>query len=791
MRGLPFRHSLRLALVAVVASGCASKAGLDAGTDAGADAGPFPPLTATLVSTRFQVAQHMRASIEMQLSGEPFAQLLGYNLAGFARMAPVTDQYGMVGTPLIETNPLAYAIAVESYEYSKQPMNNLSFESGAGLSLMYGPVLNPTGQSGDAGYELLKHRFQQFALESFSGGPPGTNLIVSPAPSANPLNSYGWPGLWPVFAEFSSFDPSIHPEPGAVNDCVFSGVGGLGYGGYASRTFHVANYECDYNSLNLTDRDMQSTKTLEPDALGYSVWKQGLWTINYWQTMQDTVGNPIVSVDPADMAAVGQPGNQVVGKYVDPTDSTGMRMLSGDAGVYLGDIPMEGWQGLTMMEEIDNKAGLLLSTLLSADGGSLVGVPTLAAINYSYDSPLLYFPASIAVTEAATAPSPMLATRYFPKPMSFAVASSDSRLAGLSGLVGGYAEAFALTDRNNSLVGGSLPFEVTFDGDPFPRDNGLPDGEATLHDRALGILKIALVDLDRLHFDPGAKVLVDTASVKGATITRGTQVTTVELCESIIAMRNAYRALTGSLQLYSNDTPDTLGEVSALDAAPLTGAGYSGTLAAHLISLIQAQADFLSARLIDGQSSVFNGYDLSTGTVTGSPSNLEAETAAIRCLLEAYLATSRAAYRNRAIQVYADLQLRFWMGDVGAFRTQAGSDNVMQYTPIRFGLLTGALRQYFKLVASEPSRQAEGNQLLAELKRMHKLVLNGWNDANRDDTIAFPEECLAARLELAERTLTGELGNPDGGGDRDRDCVNELSVVNLPAALGAELDLKR
>ena len=126
-------------------------------------------LTSTLVNSRFEVAQHMRASREMQLSGEPFAEILGYSLNGFDRTLSVTDQYDDPTTNKWVTDPLGYALAVESYEYSKQPMNNLSFESGAGLSLMYGPVLNPGQVNGDAGYQLLAARFQQFAV--------GTRLV--------------------------------------------------------------------------------------------------------------------------------------------------------------------------------------------------------------------------------------------------------------------------------------------------------------------------------------------------------------------------------------------------------------------------------------------------------------------------------------------------------------------------------------------------------------------------------------------------------------------------------------
>jgi hypothetical protein len=404
---------------------------------------------------------------------------------------------------------------------------------------------------------------------------------------------------------------------------------------------------------------------------------------------------------------------------------------------------------------------------------------------------LLFFPYTVTVTETPTASAPIYANQFFPQPTAFAITDGSSQLAGLSGLLAGFGEAFAWTDQNNSLVGGSVPFLATYDGDPFPLDDGLADGQGTLHDRALGVLKIALVDLDRVHFDTANQVLVDSATVSGGTVTLGTTVTTIELAESIVAMRNAFRALNGSLQLYSNNTPDSLGVPGALDTAPLSGAPYAGSLQSHITTLIQTEANFLASKLISSSGAVANGYNLSTQTVDPSPTDLASETGAIRALIEAYLATSNDVYRTLATEVYADLQARFWMTDILCFRTTAGVDSPMQFTPIRFGLLSAALRQYYELIASSPGQHSVSAALLAEIKRSYKLVVNGWNDRNQDDEIQYPEECTGAGMEMAERALTGELGHPGDNGDRDHDCVMELSYRSLPAAMGAELDLSR
>ena len=84
------------------------------------------------------------------------------DIAGYLRYASTPDQL-QVTTPMSVTNTTdiaGYSMAVESYEYSKMAMNHLSFESGAGLSLMYGPRLNPGNQSGAAALGLLRLRIQ-------------------------------------------------------------------------------------------------------------------------------------------------------------------------------------------------------------------------------------------------------------------------------------------------------------------------------------------------------------------------------------------------------------------------------------------------------------------------------------------------------------------------------------------------------------------------------------------------------------------------------------------------------
>lgn len=769
--------------------GTASSSG--SGGEGGSGGGaPLPTgLTAKVNNRRFLTADHMLASIEMQISGEPFAELLGRDIAGYDRFSSTTDTYTDPETGKSSVDLLGFGTAVEVYEYSKQAMNNLSFESGAGLSLQFAPLVNPAGLEGDQAYSLLSTRLQYFAKASrASGAKIGKDFVAVPPPANDPNNAYGWPGLWPVFAEFRSFDPTIKPSKGAAAQCSLAGATDEPTPP-GTTTVYVADYECDTTTLNLPDREAQVEKVLEVDAIGLSAWKQTLWAINYWAALHDVDQHPIIKVPESSMAQVGIPNNTVIGQWPDPLDPTGMNLVFGKDGTFFGGVSLEGWQGLVMLEEIDNKSAFLLEGLTTTDGTKVSGVAAVKdAIDYDYTSPVRWWPGSVAVTEKATAPAPDMGRKFFPKPTAFTIQDKGSRLQDLTALLGGFGEVFAMTDPENPEVGGSQPFLASFDGAPFAGDNGLPDGEESLHDRSLGILKMALVNLDRLHFDPAHKVLTDTADPIAKT--RGTKVSTLHTAYSILGMRTAIRGLNASLTLYSNDTPDALGTPIPLDKTKLGGATFSGSLGGRVLDLIKAQGDFLADKLLDTDGLAANGWDLAADKADAAPTTLEAQVSTIRGLLEAYLATSNEHYRLRATQAYDVLEKKFWMSDVHLYRTTLGESSKMTYTPRDFGALHGALRQYWKLVANRPGQETLAAEVLNRITMVMKIVGNGWNDTNADEVMQ-DGECLGGRLQMAERALTGEFSIVADKGDRDHDCVPDIATAEVSASLAAELVIER
>jgi len=73
---------------------------------------------------------------------------------------------------------------------------------------------------------------------------------------------------------------------------------------------------------------------------------------------------------------------------------------------------------------------------------------------------------------------------------------------------------------------------------------------------------------------------------------------------------------------------------------------------------------------------------------------------------------------------------------------------------------------------------------------VNKLFLNGWDDVNGDKVVDVNGECLAGHLQMAEQSLTGELGRDDVGratSDRDSDCVPEIDDAQRASVLASDV----
>ena len=309
--------------------------------------------------------------------------------------------------------------------------------------------------------------------------------------------------------------------------------------------------------------------------------------------------------------------------------------------------------------------------------------------------------------------------------------------------------------------------------------------------------------MDRFHVDPASGLFVDDAKLASGELAPGTTLSADVAAYTLLSLRTARRALDSQLTLYANTTPDTQGIPSPLDGFPMLD---GVTFAARLDALITGLADVFYDKLTTAAGVAYAGWDAAGGKPTDAGTSLDAHSAAVRGLLVAYLATGQTKFRDRAAQVFARLDGAFYDAAARIYRPTAGDRSLtVTFTPRRFGLLQGALRDTYELIATLPGKDAMAAQVLDRVGRLDKLVLNGWDDRNQDQIVDWPDECAQlgtgpdgqpmgkGGLQMAERTLSGETGSlapftPDAGDrvittDREHDCVPEISAAKLPSAL--------
>jgi hypothetical protein len=746
-----------------------------------ADAGPRTPVHAEYLSTRVDTEQLMFAAGEMQTSGEPFAQHFGgRDLAYYDRYYIPVDQYLVPSTTgrFFDgyTDLFGFSSAVESYEYSKYHVNMIAHQTGAGVSLANGPLL--ASLPGATPRDRLRSRVEHLLYAAgtdvsgyahFDGGVPA---------GTNPLNDFGFAGLWPSMIPYVDFDPTMQPDMTIVHSCTTStGYGGVIFFGSSP----VFGYECAYNSLNLPNRAAQIDPVIGPGTLGFATWKYALWGIDFTGRLHDSIANTVTAVAPQDMALVGTHGNTV--QAVQPPNAA--------PGVFVGSTPLEGMWGLLFLDEADNAASWLLSSLATAGGTSLGGFSSIAqAIQYDYTSPLVWFPTAIAVTEDSTTPYPGVA--------SLAIKDATSQAVDLAALAQGYALLFGMTDARNVAVGQQIGCQIAFSGSVFPADDGLPDGEDSPHDRALGVMRAAFVDLDRIHVDPATQIVVDTATLSAGTLTRGSTVSTTTLGHVVIGLRHLLMGCNAAVSQYGAPDPNPADDAQGiLNSVPIhpPGQPVPPTFSARVRQVIMSQAAFVRDVLTAADGTVTNGATLSNGawsTVSGAAS-VESQGAALRVLVEAWFLSQDVTYLNRAQAVARQLLTAFWSAPARMFRqTASGADDVVM-TPERFAWLQQGLRETYEGLWIPGDPLLDRSVLETYIARVNKLYLNGWDDLDGNQKVDKPGECLAARLQMGEQALTGEVGTTSngvdnsGGADREGDCVENISYVGKGSLLASQV----
>ncbi len=287
-----------IALAGLLASSCADDQSQD----------QVELVVPTVTTDIYYTADQMLLANEINESGEPFAEALGYDLDKLDPMAP--------GQP----DDTAYVLGIENYEYSRYQLGTVISRSGIGLHMMWAPMISrmaamqpedfdgsmtgePNGVKED---DMLMQNIMTFSVQS-GHNPPG-----------NP---------WPEFAEFVSADPHLNQ---AIDADHFL-------------------WE-DFSSLRWDRSKMD--KVLNPGAMGQALMKQYLWSQDMLSAFHDGQDNGIEadgSVSP------------------DLPDSP---EFDPDNDVYLGGDALDGFIGQVLTAEAINKIALITG-MLAYDGSGL------------------------------------------------------------------------------------------------------------------------------------------------------------------------------------------------------------------------------------------------------------------------------------------------------------------------------------------------------------------------------------------------------------------------------------
>jgi hypothetical protein len=259
---------------------------------------------------KFMTRDQMLLANEINESGEPFAEALGYDLDDL--------------DPMVLNSPdsISYTLGIENYEYSRYQLGTVISRSGIGLHMMWAPIIK-----------------QQAAMEpdnfdgSFTGGTPNgfkedDKLMQTIMHFSMLSNGMAPQNPWPQFAEFESGDPHLPQQV-------------------------APDFQMDFSTLRW-DRELMD-KTLNLGAMGQTLMKQYLWA-------QDMLGGFHDGED-----------NGITPDGIITPDSAGSPNFDPDNDVYYGGNNADGFIGQVLTAESINKTKFLINAL-AYDGTELTSV---------------------------------------------------------------------------------------------------------------------------------------------------------------------------------------------------------------------------------------------------------------------------------------------------------------------------------------------------------------------------------------------------------------------------------
>ncbi len=199
-------------------------------------------------TTDYKTMEQLFLANEINESGEPWAEALGYNLDDL--------------DPMVANKPdsISYTLGIEAYEYSRYQLGTIISRSGMGLHMMWSPMIGlmasmaPDAMDGKFTPSANGYKEDDVLMGMIRHMGQGAHFV----PFKNP---------WPQFAEFIGGDPHL---PQKVAD----------------------DFATDFKTLRWDRSKME--KVLNPGAMGQSLMKQYLWAQDMLSTFHNANEDEVV-----------------------------------------------------------------------------------------------------------------------------------------------------------------------------------------------------------------------------------------------------------------------------------------------------------------------------------------------------------------------------------------------------------------------------------------------------------------------------------------------------------------
>lgn len=255
----------------------------------------------------FRTADQMLLANELNSSGEPFAESLGYNLDDLNPMVPNSP------------DSTAYTLGIENYEYSRYLLQALGAQSGLGLHIMWSPMVEQMAAMEPAGFD------GKFTGGMINGFNQDDELMMMVGHFSMLSHQMAPANAFPQFADFESGNVNL-PQPVAPN------------------------FQMDFASTRWDRSKMD--KTLNLAAMGQSLMKQYLWAADMLGAFHDSLDNTIEADGVITPDVANSPN-------FDPKNN-----------VFYGGNNLDGFMGQVITAQSMNKTMFLLNKL-AYDGNNL------------------------------------------------------------------------------------------------------------------------------------------------------------------------------------------------------------------------------------------------------------------------------------------------------------------------------------------------------------------------------------------------------------------------------------